>query len=114
MHLCSYACADAYRSERSTDFPTHEVFLLTLQDQQPRFMQVDDVLERYGLQLTGPSAVHAVAIDHSGFDLFPLDEENLEANAGSVVTAAAFVPVGLVSDQSDSESQDSTCGEVGQ
>jgi len=30
------------------------------------------------------------------------------------VTAAAFVPVGLVSDQSDSESQDSTCGEVGQ
>ncbi|KAL0025106.1 hypothetical protein WJX79_010787 [Trebouxia sp. C0005] len=81
-------------------------------DESP--VSVDDVLETYGLQLTGPSAVHAVAIDHSGFDLFPLDEENLEANAGSIVTAAAFVPVGLVSDQSDSESQDTTCSEVEQ
>ena len=49
-----------------------------------------------------------MAIDHSGFELFPLDEENLEANAGSIVTAAAFVPAGLVSDESDSDSQDST------
>ncbi|DBA95851.1 TPA: hypothetical protein ACH3X1_001397 [Trebouxia sp. C0004] len=81
-------------------------------DESP--VSVDDVLEIYGLQLTGPSAMHAVAIDHNGFDLFPLDEENLEANAGSIVTAAAFVPVGLVSDQSDSESHDSTCDEVGQ
>lgn len=71
-------------------------------------LQVDDVLQTYGLQLIGPSAIHAVAIDHSGFELFPLDEENLEANAGSIVTAAAFVPAGLVSDESDSESQDSS------
>lgn len=67
--------------------------------------QVDDVLQTYGLQLTGPSAIHAVAIDHTGFELFPLDEENLEANAGNIMTAAAFVPAGLVSDQSDTESQ---------
>lgn len=66
---------------------------------------MDDVLQTYGLSLTGPKAVHAVAIDHSGFELFPLDEDNLEANAGNIVTAAAFVPAGLVSDQSDSSSQ---------
>ena len=68
-------------------------------------LQVDDVLETFGLALTGPKAVHAVAFDHRGFELFPLDEENLEANAGSIVTAAAFVPAGLVSDHSDSSSQ---------
>lgn len=68
-------------------------------------LQVDDVLQTFGLALTGPTAVHAVAIDHTGFELFPLDEENLEANAGSIMTAAAFVPAGLVSDQSDSSSQ---------
>ncbi len=68
-------------------------------------VQVDDVLQTYGLQLSGPKAVHAVAIDYNGFELFPLDEENLEANAGSIVTAAAFVPAGLISDQSESDSQ---------
>ena len=63
------------------------------------------MLETYGLHLTGPQAIHAVAIDHTGFELFPLDEENLQANAGNIVTAAAFVPAGLVSDESDSASQ---------
>ena len=63
------------------------------------------MLQTYGLELTGTNAVHAVAIDHPGFELFPLDEENLEANAGNICTAAAFVPAGLMSDQSDSSSQ---------
>lgn len=72
---------------------------------QGLMLQVDDVLQTFGLALTGPKAVHAVAIEHSGFELFPLDEENLEANAGNIVTAAAFVPAGLVSDQSDESSQ---------
>ena len=67
-------------------------------------MQVDDVLQTFALQLTGPKAVHAVAISHAGFELFALDEENLEANAGNIVTAAAFIPAGMVSDQSDSSS----------
>ena len=62
------------------------------------------MLETYGLHLTGPQAIHAVAIDHTGFELFPLDEENLQANAGNIVTAAAFVQAGLVSYESDSES----------
>lgn len=70
-------------------------------------LQVDDVFQTFGLTLTGPKAVHAVAIEHSGFELFPLDEENLEANAGNIVTAAAFVPAGMVSDQSDSGSSHS-------
>ena len=70
------------------------------------WVQVDDVFQTYGMNLTGSKAVHAVAIDHSGFELFPLDEENLEANAGSIVTAAAFVPAGLVSEsESDDDSQ---------
>ena len=68
-------------------------------------LQVDDVLQTYGLGLIGPKAIHAIAIDHPGFELFPLDEENLEANAGNIVTAAAFVPSGLVSDGSESSSQ---------
>ncbi|KAL3153737.1 hypothetical protein ABBQ32_013330 [Trebouxia sp. C0010 RCD-2024] len=74
-------------------------------DESP--VSVDDVFQTFGLTLTGPKAVHAVAIEHSGFELFPLDEENLEANAGNIVTAAAFVPAGMVSDQSDSGSSHS-------
>ena len=71
-------------------------------------MQVDDVLQTYNLHLNGRDAIHAIAIDHTGFELFPLDEENLEANTGTIVTAAAFVPTGVISDQSDSDSQSST------
>lgn len=68
--------------------------------------QVDDVLATYRIQLTGPSAIHAVAIDHTGFELFPLDEENIEANGGSIMTAAAFVPCGAFSSSDDSSDSD--------
>ena len=70
-------------------------------------MQVDDVLATYKLHLTGAQAVHAVAIDHTGFELFPLDEENIEANGGNIMTAAAFVPCGMMSSDSSSSGSES-------
>ena len=65
------------------------------------------MLATYKLQLTGPKAIHAVAIDHTGFELFPLDEENREANGGNIMTAAAFVPCGMMSSDSTGASSES-------
>lgn len=67
---------------------------------------MDDVLDTYRLTLTGPKAIHAVAIDHTGFELFPLDEENMEANGGSIMTAAALVPCGTFSSSDDSSASE--------
>lgn len=66
------------------------------------------MLASYKLSLSGANAVDAVAIDHTGFELFPLDEENLAASGDNTVTAAAFVPAGMLSDTSSSHSDSET------
>lgn len=65
------------------------------------------MLATYKIQLSGLQAIHAVAIDHTGFELFPLDEDNIEANGGSIETAAAFVPCGMMSSESDEGTSES-------
>ncbi len=60
-------------------------------------MQVDDLLAAHGLRVLGAGAVSAVALDHAGFQLFPLDEDALPACGGSAAqTAAALVPLAMV------------------
>ena len=66
--------------------------------------QVDDLLQEHGIPLTGEHASHVLAIEHTGLQLYPLDEgqEGLEVKP---IVAAAFAPC------SESDSDSSSCSE---
>ncbi len=66
-------------------------------------VQVDDLLEGKGLRLVGASAVNAVAVEHDGYALYPLaDEEDMD-HAQGLQTSAAFVPLHMLGDDDSSE-----------
>ena len=67
-------------------------------------IQVDDLLQSNAICLLGPQAVHAVAISHAGFQLYPLDEDQ-EGLDQKPDVAAAFVPID--EDESGSSGSDS-------
>ncbi|KAK9806368.1 hypothetical protein WJX72_011734 [[Myrmecia] bisecta] len=68
-------------------------------------IMVDDLLESYGISVVGPNAVHVIAMEHQGYELYPMaDENSLDGSYDRFKTAAAFVPAHmLASTGSDSE-----------
>jgi hypothetical protein len=74
-------------------------------------LQVDAVLAKNSLTLIGPSAVSAVAFEHPGFNLYPMEPpegEEAEAAAaeqaplgGKTQTLAAFVSDEVMGDGED-------------
>ncbi len=61
------------------------------------------MLEGKGLRLVGASAVNAVAVEHDGYALYPLaDEEDMD-HAQGLQTSAAFVPLHMLGDDDSSE-----------
>ena len=57
--------------------------------------QVDDLMESYNLTCRGAQAVPGVAIEHPGYQLYPVSCDQGELFEGCA-TAAALVPRGLL------------------
>lgn len=74
--------------------------------------QVDDVLEHYGLSVTGPKALHAVSIAHPGFALYPLDLSQ-QPPGQAMGTVAALVPEDMFAEEDESSGSDSEEEESG-
>ena len=68
--------------------------------------QVDDLLEGCGQYIVGPSACNAVAIEHEGFLLYPLADDDELEQTQDMLTSAVLVPLHMV-DGEDSDSSDS-------
>ena len=75
-----------------------------------RLLQIDDLLEAYNLSCTGPNAVHAVAITHSCFQLYPVGADQTEQSQ-HLSTAAALVSPELLEDSGCSEEDDNVSAE---
>ena len=72
--------------------------------------QVDDLLQDRGVRLVGQAASSAVAIEHAGYALYPLADEDGADHAQGLQTSAAFVPLHMLGDDSSSESSDEAGG----
>ncbi len=61
------------------------------------------------LSLVGSSAVNSVAIDHKGWALYPLGDESQQEVANGeapMQTAAVFVPLHMMPEASESDSEE--------
>ncbi|EIE26255.1 hypothetical protein COCSUDRAFT_64407 [Coccomyxa subellipsoidea C-169] len=77
---------------------------------------VDGLLYSKGLSLVGSSAVSSVAIDHSGWALYPLGDEaqeEQEEGEAPMQTAAVFVPLHMMPSPSSSSASGSDREEEG-
>jgi hypothetical protein len=68
--------------------------------------QVDDLLRGHGVQLSGPAAAVSVAIEHEGYALYPLgDDDVVEGANEGIVTQAVLIPLHMMPDESSSEEE---------
>ncbi len=77
---------------------------------------MDDLLYSKGLSLVGSDAVSSVAIDHSGWALYPLGDEaqeEQEEGEAPMQTAAVFVPLHMMPSPSSSSASGSDSEEEG-
>ena len=58
--------------------------------------QVDDLINSSGNCLLGKPACNAVAIDHEGYALWPLDDDDNGGQTEVMLTAAVFVPLHMI------------------
>jgi hypothetical protein len=73
--------------------------------------QLDDLLQQHGVRLIGPGAGNAVALEHTGYALFPLEDEEVAEQQGvggqEMIPRAALVPLHMMPDEEDSSSRSS-------
>jgi hypothetical protein len=67
------------------------------------FEQVDDLLESHKVEInrSGPNAAAAVAIDHPGYQLYPLLAREQGPEFATLTVAAALVPNRMMGDEDD-------------
>jgi hypothetical protein len=67
------------------------------------FEQVDDLLESHNVEISGngPNAAAAVAIDHPGYQLYPLLAKEQGPEFATLTVAAALVPNNMMGDEDD-------------
>ena len=69
-------------------------------------VQVDDLLEGRSVRLFGQTASSAVAIEHVGYALYPLADEEGADHAQGLQTSAAFVPLHMLGGDSSGSSDE--------
>ena len=61
--------------------------------------QVDDLLQKHGIVLSGRDAVRLLTLRHPGLSLYPIDGEQLRE--GEVIVGAALLPCACGEDASE-------------
>jgi len=67
------------------------------------WLQIDDLMESFHLSILGEAALSALAIEHNGFQLYPVGEDQ-EEQFQSLRTAGALVSSELMGLESDGSS----------
>ena len=68
--------------------------------------QVDDLIESSGHCIVGTPTCHGVAIEHEGYALWPLADDDNDGQTQDMLTAAVLVPLHMIPCDDSTSSDD--------